>query len=781
MTGVPSGEQWYDVFLCYKSEDYTAAAALYKALKRRGKRVFLDVIDGPTWAPLTPSIEDALSRSRSLVALVTKNFPISPHCREELHFALSAAYRLDEGATSRVMAVVQGIPPDYVMPPQLTVYRLPHSNLPPDELVDSIVSNVDRHQGFFGDAPSVPSADWYPYEPSGPSFHGRYAELWRIHAGLRSREKNSDRSRPIFTVSGIGGQGKSTLCLEYARLFARDHPAGVFLFELGGSEGRGALGSQAPEARFRETMEKVTDYLVGLDQPYLWILDDVPTDVGRERLQQFLPPTRTGRVLVTTRAEFRTLSKRGFALDPLARENAVEVLTEYRPAAPDQQKAARGIVTLLDGHPLSLKLAAGLTTAPEFTGYPRLLADLSTPSSREPLEDSRLLADIPVGVGRPFSRILLRSFGSLNAAAQDVLCAASVLGSAPIPQDLLVKAVFYGAPARETGLAEGMRQASARGLLQAGDAGATMHRSIARAIRALVTPGKSRERFRNAALAALVSAVESTRDAYRHREVAAYLPHVRAVAGLLVGGDSWTVGSDELHLANEAGRTEIESGQTDEALRLYESASEACAVAGVDWFTRCVVDSGLAVALEAKSRFSEALSLKERVAELLESELGVGALETLIAQNNLGLALMKTGRDGEAHELLRSVYRRSRDGLGANHTATLRTLCNLAIARGHLAGPATEPDGHRRVAHRYWDAAWARWSKIAPPDEELHLMALNGLALSLRSLGNRDEALRLMSDLHRRRAQLLGTEHPATLDAWENELILREELNERSE
>ncbi|WNV90352.1 TIR domain-containing protein [Umezawaea sp. Da 62-37] len=71
-------EDQFDVFLYYKSEDVTAAVALRAALKSRGQRVFLDVIEGEIWAPLTRSIEKSLARSRTLITLITKNFPINP-------------------------------------------------------------------------------------------------------------------------------------------------------------------------------------------------------------------------------------------------------------------------------------------------------------------------------------------------------------------------------------------------------------------------------------------------------------------------------------------------------------------------------------------------------------------------------------------------------------------------------------------------------------------------------------------------------------------------------
>jgi hypothetical protein len=179
---VDDEDKLYDVFLCYKWEDGEAAEALRVALRSLGLKVFRDVIEGAVWAPLSESIERALARSRTLVALITPNFPISPHCREELHIALSAAYYLDDGDTSRVMAVVQDMSPDDVVPRRLTKFRLPRHGTPPAELVAEIARVVERHERWFGDAPTPEEPTWHPDELPGDSFfRGRYAEMWELH------------------------------------------------------------------------------------------------------------------------------------------------------------------------------------------------------------------------------------------------------------------------------------------------------------------------------------------------------------------------------------------------------------------------------------------------------------------------------------------------------------------------------------------------------------------------------------------------------------------------
>ncbi|GAB3864478.1 hypothetical protein GCM10029963_74950 [Micromonospora andamanensis] len=144
----------YDVFLCYSWADGETADALHGAMTGVGLSVFQDKVDGEAFAPLGDSITSALRRSRTLVALMSPRLRNSPHCREELHVALSAAARL--GDTSRVMAVVLDMSPDEVRPRELTRLRLPRTAIPGPDLAAEIAAAVNRHTGLLGDASPRP-------------------------------------------------------------------------------------------------------------------------------------------------------------------------------------------------------------------------------------------------------------------------------------------------------------------------------------------------------------------------------------------------------------------------------------------------------------------------------------------------------------------------------------------------------------------------------------------------------------------------------------------------
>jgi tetratricopeptide (TPR) repeat protein len=192
--------------------------------------------------------------------------------------------------------------------------------------------------------------------------------------------------------------------------------------------------------------------------------------------------------------------------------------------------------------------------------------------------------------------------------------------------------------------------------------------------------------------------------------------------------------------------------------------------------------SGLAAAYGLEGEYSTALELKLQAVDGLVGVLGRDHPDALTALNNLAVAYLNLRDYEHAHATFREVYlgRRDHPRMGRTHRDTLVALNNLAIARGHLSGSSAERVRHRRVAHRYWLGSQARWRKIAKPDDQYALDMLNGLALSYRALGMLDEALETIDELYTRRRALLGPDHPDTLGALENKLIIQGERDGRT-
>ncbi|GAB3994239.1 hypothetical protein GCM10029992_08060 [Glycomyces albus] len=152
----------------------------------------------------------------------------------------------------------------------------------------------------------------------------------------------------------MGGQGKTALCLQYARLFQPDHPGGVFLIRLGGSDPSGNFDDSAIEDRFRSELVQISKKIEGTDadelipwlrtrgQPYLWIVDDLPTSASPELVRRLLAPTPEGKTLITTRRESPLEASYDLRLSTIDPAAGLGILTRYeRPSGRDLGAARR--------------------------------------------------------------------------------------------------------------------------------------------------------------------------------------------------------------------------------------------------------------------------------------------------------------------------------------------------------------------------------------------------------------------------------------------------------
>jgi hypothetical protein len=668
--------------------------------------------------------------------------------------------------------------------------------MPPTRLADEIVGKVAAvDQRTFGDAPAPPQPAWWPQEgPGNPHFRGRGAELWSLHNDLRARNKDRDKGLPIVSVRASGGEGKTALCLQYARWFARDHSGGVFVIRLQGSDARFSDGETAVRTRYLGAVREIAERLgleipsgehgplVALrrmlsttDAPYLWIVDDIPS-TGAAMVKWMSAPTGLGKTLITTRGRFGAGDDISAELDlgRLDPNAAMAILTAHRRAqGAVERKAISDIIAQLDTHPLALRLAAGLTIGDTFTGFPNLHATLS---SAEPdvLElAAQLGGGLTGGTAKSLSRALLRSYDAIDRRTQQVLTAASVLAPSPIPMRLLE---FMVADADLTGA---VSQAHDRALVTlVGDDAFVMHPLTARAVR-VQTGVAGRSELRRRAVARLTAVVEAKSGELAPGEVVRHLPHVRAVVGLLPGGDSVTMSIADRYLLNETGRAQVEQGDPGAAVASFEALYDACRDSpAVDALTRYAVLVGLAVAVGLNGELSTALDLKQRAADDLKRELGDDQQETWTARNNLAVSYLDAREYLQARDVFRAVHGWRCRNLGPSHRETLVALGNLAIAHAYLEGSPAEQRRHHLAAHRLLIAAESRWRQVASTDDPAVLDVWNSLALSHRRLGQRAEARELSARVVAGRTAVLGEMHPDAVDALENLAILQHEAGE---
>lgn len=772
----------FDVFLCYNWDDDKSAwaDALREALTGLGLEVFQDDKRIPFGDTLDPALHDALLGSRMLVPLIGPHFHQSPSCRRELLMALHAAYRLEGGTTERVMPVTWQVRPSALRPAQLKhamlLSREKHDIAKQAEVIAAkaarIAAEDDRR---FGDVSPVPEPTWYPRAlPTNKRFHGRGEVMWDLHEALLVKDKPGNRGHPVVSVTAGGGHGKSVLCEQYARWFAEDHPGGVFLIRLGGSDQRVHADPTIMYSRFHLELREIgkrlglagddagdiaaiANALAGRAQ-YLWIVDDVPPTLDETELERLVAPTGNGKTLISTRGRFAKWVSVEIELAPLDDHAGLGVLTnEHRlpEGRTPARRAAVGIVEDLGRHALGLTIAAGLTTLPSFSGYPALREELRR-TTKDSLELSTHLKDeLPSGYAKPFSSTLTRSVEQLTDAGRDLLAVTSVLGPAPIPLELAEGVL---ARLRDVPVEQGLQRMVAHGLAgELANGSYLVHALIARAAR-FRFPSEHLAQLRGYACELIGGALEDNRIRFdRVRSTGPYLPHVLP----LVTSTEWSSGPAQWHVLNEAGRSQYELGDSAGAQHSLEVLHDQLErSADVDDETRLAALVNLGATYFLQGRMTDALTVQQDAVRRLTAFRGPEHPDTLQARENLANTMSGLGDHSAARNLLTEVYRARRDRRGTTDRVTLITLNNLVITVGR--------GGSRRLALRLALGADALWRRAAGPDAPEALTCVENIANNLMFLDRAKEAAHAYTYLAQRRRSVLGPDHPDTIDAEEN-------------
>ncbi|MEU5697630.1 tetratricopeptide repeat protein [Streptomyces aurantiacus] len=808
----PGPDSLYDVFLCYTWADGKEwADDMCTALRAKGLDVFQDDLSVPEWDEyeMLPSVKAALLGSRVLVPLLTPCFDDSDHCWSELHLALSCAKALGETEMRRVSPLTWKVPPKKVRPKALKKRKLIREGRSVAELADHVVRVVgDVREGDdrrFG-AAVTDRPSWLVDDLLGDSgFVGRRKELWALHDALREPGGTADGGAPVVSVRGLGGSGKSTLCKQYGRWAAQDHPGGVFVVELSGSDPLGRHDSGAVQAAFHTALRRIAARLslpehtdssaelrlaVGrrLEElpPYLWIVDDLPTFVSLREHPYLLAPGPKGRTLVTTRGSVHGTSRTEIRLSGLGPRPGLRLLTARREPARediDERNAARDIVADLRGHPLALRITAGLTTTQGFTGYRSLLADLRE-DARPALElAEHLRHDLPAETARPLSGVLLRAFDALPAPAVRLLTAASVLAAAPVPHDLLT-AVLPGADgadddphAAATAVTEGVRALDGRGLVEETQdvSGATylVHALVARAARVLLRDG-TRRQASHRAVRALADLLDRTgTDAASRLRTLGLLAHVQAAANL-AASEGWGVDHGQWSLVARSGQLRSELGDSAGAVDDFRALYASCRDSPLcDPYTTLCALVGLGAVLQENGALTQARELQEQAVEELDALHGRDRFDrphpdTLWAMNNLANTHQALGDHRTARALLRETCHGWHGRHGPSARETLTALNNLAIAVGRGPGRYAAP-----TALRIATFAHERWTNTAGPDARGTVDSLFSIGANHLRIGDTAAALTAFEEVWRRRRAHLGDDHPDTLDARENIITAR--------
>ncbi|KAF5422033.1 MAG: TIR domain-containing protein, partial [Candidatus Methanocomedens sp.] len=566
------GSTEYDLFISYHRADQEKVMPIYRALRDKGLKVWIDETDVSDYTSITRSIVDGLSRSKALLAYYSLTYPRRRACQWELTAAFLASGQ-EADPTRRILVINPEEGVEHIHPMELRDAKF--RKIPEDadsDAINKIASSVKTHvkglKGLIGDIHAFKFPTWYGGKKGfgSNSFVGRLQYMWKIHSALTASgfpaTRGAQAASPVAQVYGIGGVGKSLLALEYALRYAAAFPGGVFwLSAFGNDDVKAGMTAANREA---ERIEQIRGIAADLGIPvqdrqpeeieghlkrelgkrgelFLWVVDDLPAGMDRKTLERWLAPLPLGKTLITTRTHEHSSLGTLIRLDVLEPEEAYDLLTSQRkPRDTEEKDAASDLVEDLGYHALAIEVAgAALYDSAGIISFADYRNDLASPGSDalELVEElaKELEETLPTGHETSIASMFLRSIERLKPEGWDFLRLASKLAVAPIPASL-VSSVFCEVD--ELDKADGqdlaisaMRQAEKLALAERsedGDGARSVHTLISRTMRFRDKEPKRSRELQDAAVRVLTDEFrENADDPRSHHKLEPTVVHAR--------------------------------------------------------------------------------------------------------------------------------------------------------------------------------------------------------------------------------------------------------------
>ncbi len=788
----------YDIFFSYPSADENEVMPICSALRAAGLDVWIDKTEVKDGASITRSIVEGLAKSKVLLAYYSQNYPRSRACQWELTAAFLASQREGGGGPERRIRIIK--PKEVhveIHPVELrdALYHRVSVPASPDEIremVESVKAHVDGIADIFGDIGALKPPVWYGRRGVGYSrFVGRLSYLWQIHSALHASEYSVITGTPAASsvdyVHGMGGVGKSLLAEEYALRYGAAFPGGVFwLSAFGNDDSETGMGADEREAEREGQIRQIASALeIQVDgrspeeigggllaelgkrgEPFLWVVDDLPSGMGEGAVQRWLAPHPLGKTLITTRShEYDSLGSQ-VRLDVLLPDEAYELLTSRRePVGAEEEVSARGIVKDLGYHSLAVDVAGAALHASSvvlpFADFEKELA--RSTSDDDVLEFAcELVGTLPHGHEASIASTFLKSIDHLESDERlDFLRLASRLAVAPIPASL-VSSVFSevdgldersGRRRADRAINKVERLSLAERVEE--DAGAwSVHTLISRTIRFRDPKEERSEELRDAAIRVLTTAFrENAEDPRDHAALEPVVAHARELVDR----------ADDLKTADLAvwvAQYDYKRGAYGLAEALYRREWETRRrVLGSEHPDTLRSMNNLAETFRAQGELNGAWKIQEEVLEISMRVLGKEHPGTLRLMGNLAGTLSDQGDLDGARKIGEEVLEISMRVFGSEHPDTLTSMNNLAEtfrARGDL-------DGAREMKEEVLEIM----QRVLGSEHPDTLISMNNLALTLSDRGDLDGARKIGEEVLEIRRRVLGNEHPGiSVSAW---------------
>jgi tetratricopeptide (TPR) repeat protein/DNA-binding XRE family transcriptional regulator len=620
------------------------------------------------------------------------------------------------------------------------------------------------------------SPHWSVPFPRNLLFTGREEILEALHIQLKVGQA------VVLTQSsalhGLGGVGKTQIALEYAYRHALEYSA---IFWIGAETADSIVSSllhiaellQLPERGDEDHKRAVVAVQHWLSTHGQWLLiwDNVE---DLTLLDHFLPSTRQGTILITTRFQALGTLAQGIDLESMRWEEGIlfvlrrakvlkqeatyESIQRFAVSKPNEYAAAAELVTALAALPLALDQAGAYI---EETG-----CNLAGYLQRYRQQHMSLLArrgssgnDHPQSVATTF-RLSMEQVEQEMPAAADILRVCALLHAEAIPEELFTKGAAHLGPDLEL-LAADLSQfdqalAVLRRLSLVRRHPETGTLSLHRLVQVVLREGMSEQertlwqRRVIHVLNALFPEVVSKGAAPIWNQCERLLAHILAAVTTITDQEA---DQELVRVLGKAADYLRERVQYEQAGPLYERALNLGEqILGSMHPEMAYPLNGLANIYLEQGRFEQAEPLFQRALSIWEQ--AFGSEHPLVAHPLNGLAILyaKQGRFEQAEPLFQRALSIWEQALGPMHTLVTRPLNGLAILYKRQGRP-------ERAEVLYERALSIQTQALGPEHPQIARLLYN-LAILYQEQGKYEQAEPLFQQSLRLGEQMWGLEHP---------------------
>lgn len=295
-------------FISYTNKDEQQALWIDKVLKNAGYTTIIQACDFEPGTSFTGNMHKALQNSERLIAVLSDDYFKSAMCNKEWE---NAFYKYCEDDRAIIPIRISNVKPLGVF---TTIIYIDLYKIPEEDREKTLIAGIKGKS--IKNAPDTSGIirirekyelplNNLPHSQN-PYFTGRAEKLDLIYQNFQS----GDVVSLIQSINGLGGVGKTSIALEYSYRHCHEYET---IWWINAESRQTTFSSLRDFARVKgiitddadekDTLEAMKYWFANNDR-WIFIYDNADSRDFNLWLENFLPRTRNGHVLITTRSSF---------------------------------------------------------------------------------------------------------------------------------------------------------------------------------------------------------------------------------------------------------------------------------------------------------------------------------------------------------------------------------------------------------------------------------------------------------------------------------------------